>query len=44
MISFTLEHAGRYLLIAEFEQEASDNTLADDLHGQIFLTFEAVLN
>jgi uncharacterized GH25 family protein len=44
MISFTLEHAGRYLLIAEFEQEASDNALADDLHGQIFLTFEAVLN
>jgi uncharacterized GH25 family protein len=43
-IEFTLEEAGRYLLMAEFRSEKSDNPLADEMGGQIFFTFEAVLN
>ncbi|MFT5759626.1 MAG: putative GH25 family protein [Alteromonadaceae bacterium] len=44
MINFTPEHAGRYMLIADFEKEVTDYALADTLGGKIFLTFEAVLN
>jgi uncharacterized GH25 family protein len=42
-ITFTPAHAGRYLLIAEYQQEAVNNTLADNEHGGVFLTFEAQL-
>lgn len=44
VVDFTLEHAGRYLLMAEFEREVTDYALADVIDGKIFLTFEAVLN
>lgn len=43
-ISFTLKDAGRYLLMAEYRTEKSNNPLADETGGQIFFTFEAVLN
>lgn len=43
-IAFTLKDAGRYLLMAEYRTEKSDNPLADEMGGQIFFTFEAVLN
>lgn len=42
-ITFTPKQAGRYLLIAEYQQDAKNNTLADKEHGGIFLTFEAQL-
>lgn len=42
-ITFTPKQAGRYLLIAEYEQNANNKTLADKEHGAIFLTFEAQL-
>ncbi|MBQ4863788.1 DUF4198 domain-containing protein [Pseudoalteromonas sp. MMG013] len=43
-ISFTLPEAGRYLLIAEFKKSQKNNPLADEMGGQVFFTFEAVLN
>lgn len=42
-ISFTPTQAGRYLLIAEYQQDAKNKTLADKEHGGVFLTFEAQL-
>lgn len=42
-ITFTPTQAGRYLLIAEYQQDASNKALADKEHGGIFLTFEAQL-
>lgn len=42
-ITFTPAQAGRYLLIAEYQQDAKDTTLADKEHGGVFLTFEAQL-
>lgn len=42
-ITFTPKQAGRYLLIAEYQQDAIKTTLADKEHGGIFLTFEAQL-
>lgn len=42
-ITFTPAQAGRYLLIAEFQQDAKNKALADKEHGGIFLTFEAQL-
>jgi uncharacterized GH25 family protein len=42
-ITFTPAHAGRYLLIAEYEQDAVNKALADKEHGGVFLTFEAQL-
>ncbi|MGB2740889.1 MAG: DUF4198 domain-containing protein [Cognaticolwellia sp.] len=42
-ITFTPAHAGRYLLIAEYEQDAKNKTLADKEQGGVFLTFEAQL-
>ncbi|MGB1262502.1 MAG: DUF4198 domain-containing protein [Cognaticolwellia sp.] len=42
-ITFTPSHAGRYLLSAEYQQTAKDNTLADKEHGGVFLTFEVQL-
>ncbi|NRA72425.1 MAG: DUF4198 domain-containing protein [Gammaproteobacteria bacterium] len=44
IVSFTLEQAGRYLLMAEHESEVKNNPQADTVGGQIFLTFEAVLD
>ncbi|TMO56110.1 DUF4198 domain-containing protein [Pseudoalteromonas aurantia] len=43
-ISFTLADAGRYLLVAEFKKSLTHDALADEMGGQIFFTFEAVLN
>jgi uncharacterized GH25 family protein len=43
-ISFTLADAGRYLLVAEYKKALENNSLADEMGGQIFFTFEAVLN
>ncbi len=43
-INFTLSQAGRYMLIAKYEQDVSDYALADTIGGQVFLTFEAVLD
>jgi len=42
-ITFTPKKAGRYLLIAEYQQDAQNNTLADKEHGGVFLTFETQL-
>jgi uncharacterized GH25 family protein len=42
-ITFTPKQAGRYLLIAEYQQDAKNSSLADKEHGGIFLTFEAQL-
>jgi uncharacterized GH25 family protein len=42
-ITFTPKQAGRYLLIAEYQEEAKNKALADKEHGGIFLTFEAQL-
>ncbi len=42
-ISFTPKQAGRYLMIAEYQQEAKNNALADKEHGGIFFTFEVQL-
>jgi len=42
-ITFTPAQAGRYLLIAEYQQDAKNKALADKEHGGIFLTFEAQL-
>jgi uncharacterized GH25 family protein len=42
-ITFTAKQAGRYLLIAEYQQDAKNKTLADKEHGGIFLTFEVQL-
>ena len=44
IISFTLAHAGRYLLMAEHQSAVKNNPEADEVGGQIFLTFEAVLD
>jgi uncharacterized GH25 family protein len=43
-IDFTLAQAGRYILMAEYEQDVSDYALADTVGGRVFLTFEAVLD
>lgn len=43
-IAFTVKDAGRYLLMARYRTQDSDNPLADEMGGQIFFTFEAVLN
>lgn len=42
-ITFTPKQAGRYLLIAEYQQEAKNKALADKEHGGVFLTFEVQL-
>ena len=42
-ITFTPKKAGRYLLIAEYQQDAKNTTLTDKEHGGVFLTFEAQL-
>ena len=42
-VTFTPAHAGRYLLIAEYEQDAKNKTLADKEQGGVFLSFEAQL-
>lgn len=42
-ITFTPPVAGRYLLIAEYEQAAANTDLADKEHSSVFLTFEAQL-
>ena len=42
-ITFTPIKAGRYLLIAEYQQGAQNTTLADKEHGGVFLTFETQL-
>ena len=42
-ITFTPTTPGRYLLIAEHEQAASNKALADKEHGGVFLTFEVQL-
>lgn len=44
MIDFTLTQAGRYLLIAKYQQDIADYALADSVGGQVFLTFEAILD
>ncbi len=43
-VSFTPVHAGRYLLIAEHEQKAANQKLADKDAGEVFLSFEVLLN
>ena len=43
-ITFTLPDAGRYLLMAEYDTAPKNHPLADKVRGQIFFTFEAVLN
>lgn len=43
-IKFTLEDAGRYMLIAKYEQKDPSHPIAEVNRGQVFLTFEAVLN
>lgn len=44
MLEFTLEDAGRYLLMAKFEGVNKEDPRADRFMEQISLTFEAVLN
>lgn len=44
IINFTLAQAGRYLLMAEHQSDVKHNPQADTVGGQIFLTFEAVLD
>jgi hypothetical protein len=44
VITFNLKEAGRYLLMAEYETKTANNADADSVSGQIFLTFESVLN
>jgi uncharacterized GH25 family protein len=39
-ITFTPKQAGRYLLVAEYQTEAANKTLADQEKGDVFLTFE----
>jgi uncharacterized GH25 family protein len=43
-ITFTPQNAGRYLLIAEHQENTPKSTLADKQMGSVFLTFEAQLN
>ncbi|NQZ88727.1 MAG: DUF4198 domain-containing protein [Colwellia sp.] len=43
-ITFTPKNAGRYLLIAEHQENTPQSALADNQIGSIFLTFEAQLN
>ena len=43
-ITFTPQHAGRYLLVAEHEENTPKSALADKRMGRVFLTFEAQLN
>lgn len=43
-LSFTPAQAGRYLLVAEYQQPALNKALADVETGEVFLTFEAQLN
>lgn len=43
-VNFTLAQAGRYILIADYEQDVSDYALADAIGGRVFLTFEAILD
>jgi uncharacterized GH25 family protein len=43
-ITFTPKNAGRYLLVAEHEENTPKSALADKLMGSVFLTFEAQLN
>ena len=43
-ITFTPQHAGRYLLVAEHEETTPKSALADKQMGSVFLTFEAQLN
>jgi uncharacterized GH25 family protein len=44
IIDFQLSSAGRYLLIAEYEQENPNDPMAEIRNGELFFTFEAVLN
>ncbi|MFQ3194817.1 MAG: putative GH25 family protein [Colwellia sp.] len=43
-ITFTPQHAGRYLLVAEHQENTPKSALADKQMGSVFLTFEAQLN
>jgi len=43
-INFTPKSAGRYLLIAEHQENTPKSALADQQVGSVFLTFEAQLN
>lgn len=43
-VSFTPVEAGRYLLVAEHEQKAANQQLADKDSGEVFLSFEVLLN
>jgi len=43
-IKFTPTSAGRYLLIAEHQENTPKSALADIQVGTVFLTFEAQLN
>jgi len=43
-ITFTPKNAGRYLLIAEHQENTPQSALADQQMGSVFLTFEAQLN
>lgn len=43
-VSFTPKHAGRYLLVAEHEQATPNNKLADEASGEVFLSFEVLLD
>ena len=43
-LSYIPAQAGRYLLVAEYQQPASNKALADVETGEVFLTFEAQLN
>ncbi|TWX68473.1 DUF4198 domain-containing protein [Colwellia sp. C1TZA3] len=42
-ITFTPTQAGRYLLIAQYQQNAKNKALADKEQGAVFLTFEVQL-
>lgn len=44
VISFTPVHAGRYLLMASHDEDLKNNPLADKVGGQLFFTFEAILD
>lgn len=44
LIRFTPVDAGRYLLMANYSETVKNNPLADEIGGQLFLTFEVILD
>ncbi len=44
IIQFTPTHAGRYLLMANHSETLKNDPLADKVGGQLFFTFEAILD